>query len=135
MSTPLTTIDPDLTENRPSKPRVKRAVLAVSGVVTLIVALWALLAPEHAESTLGTVVGWIANWFGWFYILLATVILVFVIYVGVRYARVRLGDEDDRPEFSTFSWAAMLFAAGIGTDVMFFAVAEPATQYLAPPQG
>ena len=134
MTAPLT-IDPDLIEDRPSRPRVKMTVLAVSGLVTLVVAAWALLAPGHAETTLGTAVGWIANWFGWFYILLATAILVFVIYVGVRYARVRLGDDDDRPEFSTFAWAAMLFAAGIGTDVMFFAVAEPATQYLAPPQG
>ena len=135
MSPSLTSIDPELTDNRPTRPRVKRTVLGVSGLVTAVVAGWALIAPGHAETTLGTVVAWIADWFGWFYILLATAILVFVVYVGVRYARVRLGDEDDRPEFSTFSWAAMLFAAGIGTDVMFFAVAEPATQYLAPPQG
>lgn len=135
MSAPLTTSELDAVREQRSKPRVKRTVLAVSGLVTLLVAAWALLAPGNAESTLGTVVAWIANWFGWFYILLATAILVFVIYVGVRYARVRLGDDDDRPEFSTFSWAAMLFAAGIGTDVMFFAVAEPASQYLAPPQG
>ncbi|MBD2760513.1 choline BCCT transporter BetT [Yimella sp. cx-573] len=118
----------------PSEPRTKWPVLLVSGIFTVAVAAWALIASENAESVLGNVVGWISNWFGWFYILLATAILVFVVYLGLRYSKVRLGADSDRPEFSTFSWACMLFAAGIGTDVMFFAVAEPATQYLTPPQ-
>lgn len=135
MSATDTSIDPELSADRPSAPRLKTTVLAVSGAIIGLIAVWALIAPGSAESTLGTLVTRIGDWFGWFYIALATVILVFVIYVGVRYARVRLGDEDDRPEFSTFAWASMLFAAGIGTDVMFFAVAEPASQFLAPPQG
>ncbi|WP_338747653.1 choline BCCT transporter BetT [Janibacter alittae] len=135
MSTTDASIDPQLTEDHPSRPRLKTTVLAVSGVIIAVIAAWALIAPETAESTLGSLVTRIGDWFGWFYISLATVVLVFVIYVGVRYARVRLGDDDDRPEFSTFAWASMLFAAGIGTDVMFFAVAEPASQFLAPPQG
>lgn len=130
-----TAIEPERRDERPTQPRTKISVLLVSGAVTAIVAAWALIAPKRAEATLADVVAWISNWFGWFYIALATVVLVFVIYVGVRYAKVRLGDDDDRPEFSTFAWASMLFAAGIGTDVMFFAVAEPASQYLAPPQG
>ncbi len=61
-------------------------------------------------------------------------VLIFVIYLGFsRYGSVRLGPEHCKPEFSTGAWAAMLFAAGIGTDLMFFAVYEPVTQYLAPP--
>ncbi len=128
-------IDTDLVHDRPTRPRAKRSVLVVSLAFTVVIAGWALGAPTHAEATLGKVVAWISNWFGWFYIALATAVLVFVVYVGVRYAKVRLGDDTDRPEFSTFAWASMLFAAGIGTDVMFFAVAEPASQYLAPPQG
>lgn len=118
-----------------TQPRTKWPVLIVSGVFTFAVAAWALFAPDHAGRVLGDTVSWISNWFGWFYILLATAILVFVVYLGLRYSKVRLGADSDRPEFSTFSWACMLFAAGIGTDVMFFAVAEPATQYLNPPQG
>ncbi|ANS78158.1 High-affinity choline uptake protein BetT [Serinicoccus hydrothermalis] len=119
----------------PAQPRTKWTVLAVAGAVVVAVALWALIAPEQSSTVLGVVVGWTSQWFGWFYIALATVILIFVLYLGVRHSRVRLGQEDDRPEFSTFAWASMLFAAGIGTDVMFYAVAEPASQYLYPPQG
>ena len=125
-------VEPEL---RPqvTSPKVKPVVLGVTGVFIALVAGWALFFTESAEATLGLLVGWIGNWFGWFYILLATGILVFVVVLALRYSKIRLGKDTDRPEYSTFAWASMLFAAGIGTDVMFFAVAEPASQYLAPP--
>lgn len=116
--------------------RIKPVVFYGSAAVTLAVALWAIIAPTSASDTIGAVVGWISEWFGWFYILLTTLVLVFVIVVGAsRLGRTRLGPEHSRPEFSTFAWASMLFAAGIGTDLMFFAVVEPVTQYLTPPRG
>ncbi|NNG20399.1 BCCT family transporter [Naumannella sp. ID2617S] len=116
------------------RPPVKWLVLAVSAVITALIATWALLDPTGAGELLGAAVLLTSDWFGWFYIALATVVLVFVILVGARHSRVRLGKDSDRPEYSTFAWAAMLFAAGIGTDLMFYAVAEPAAQYLTPPQ-
>lgn len=130
----------------PSSPPVKKSVLggpptkvpvfASSIIGVLVMAIWALVAPAQAESALGTVTGWVTEWFGWFYVLLATVVLGFVIYLGMsRYGSIRLGPDHSRPEFSRFAWASMLFAAGIGTDVMFYSVVEPATQYMAPPAG
>jgi choline/glycine/proline betaine transport protein len=63
-------------------------------------------------------------------------VLSFVLFLAVsRYGHKRLGPAHARPQYGTFTWASMLFAAGIGTDLMFFAVAEPVTQYLAPPVG
>lgn len=115
---------------------VNPVVFGGSIVGILAVAIWALIAPDQASEVLGSAVGWITAKFGWFYIALATTILVFVIYLGAsRYGLIRLGPAHSRPEYSTFSWAAMLFAAGIGTDLMFFSVAEPVTQYLHPPTG
>lgn len=122
-------------ENEPPA-RINKRVFTSSAAVVVAVALWTIIAPASAESILGVVVVWATEWFGWFYVLLATAILAFVIFLAVsRYGRTKLGPEHSRPEFTTFSWAAMLFAAGIGTDLMFFAVAEPVSQYLAPPVG
>ena len=42
-----------------------------------------------------------------------------------RHGKVRLGDDDARPEFSTFSWLAMLFSAGLGIGLLFFSISEP----------
>ncbi|PPK98350.1 choline/glycine/proline betaine transport protein [Kineococcus xinjiangensis] len=119
-----------------SESVVKRPVFLGSAVGVLLIAGWALAAPTRAAETIGVLVGWAAEWFGWFYILLATAVLVFVVFLGAsRYGRIRLGPEHSKPQYSTFAWASMLFAAGIGTDLMFFAVAEPVTQLLAPPVG
>jgi choline/glycine/proline betaine transport protein len=116
--------------------KIKPPVFYGSAVGIVVVAVWALIAPGQAAAAIGVLVGWASDWFGWFYILLATGILVFVVYLGIsKYGRTKLGPSHSVPEYSTFSWAAMLFAAGIGTDLMFFAVAEPVTQYLTPPVG
>jgi choline/glycine/proline betaine transport protein len=123
-------------QNMEARTRINPVVFYGSSAAILAIALWAIISPDGASSALGVLVGWISNWFGWFYILIATVFLVFIIFLALsRYGKIKLGPEHSEPEFSTFSWAAMLFAAGIGTDVMFFAVAEPVTQYLAPPTG
>ncbi|CCG05400.1 choline BCCT transporter BetT [Blastococcus saxobsidens] len=114
----------------------RRRVLFGALLGVLVVALWAMAGPASAADTIGSLVGWTSEWFGWFYIAFATVVLVFVLAIAFsRYGRVKLGPEHSAPQFSTFAWASMLFAAGIGTDLMFFAVAEPVTQYLAPPVG
>ena len=118
------------------KPRLNLVVFGGSAVAILAIAVWAIVVPDNASSVLGHLVSWISDWFGWFYVLLATVVLVFVIFIAVsRYGRTKIGPDHSRPEFSTLSWASMLFAAGIGTDLMFFAVAEPVTQYMTPPSG
>ncbi len=117
-------------------PKANWPVFIVSSIGILIVTIWAAVAGESAEQTLGNVTGWIATNLGWFYILTATVIVVFVLVIGLGSSgKIRLGPDHSRPQFSLFSWAAMLFAAGIGVDLMFFSVAEPVAQYYAPPIG
>jgi choline/glycine/proline betaine transport protein len=134
MSEP-TVVTQEPQESEP-RARIKPIVFYGSAVGIVAVALWALLAPGQAAAAIGVLVGWASEWFGWFYILLATGILVFVVFLAVsKYGRTKLGPSHSVPQYSTFAWAAMLFAAGIGTDLMFFAVAEPVTQYLTPPVG
>ena len=116
------------------QPRWPVFLSSVIGVTAM--ALWAMIAPTQAESAILEVVERVTTGFGWFYVLLATAILLFVLYLGFsRHGHVRLGPDHSRPEFSTFAWASMLFAAGIGTDVMFYSVVEPVSQYMAPPAG
>ena len=44
---------------------------------------------------------------------------------------IKLGNDEEEPEFGFLSWLAMLFAAGMGVGLMFFGVAEPLTHYLS----
>lgn len=74
--------------------------------------------------------------FGWWYMLAATGFLVLAAAILMSpLRRVRLGGADAEPEFSFLSWSAMLFAAGMGTGLVFFSVAEPFTHYVDPPPG
>ena len=111
---------PPATQDVPpsGNPATRWPVFIASLVGVLGVALWAIVAPGSAESVIAAIVAAVTAGFGWFYILLATCVVAFVVFVAIsRYGRVRLGPDHSRPEYSTFSWAAMLFAAGIGTQV------------------
>ena len=57
---------------------------------------------------------------------MVTGLLLLCIYLMFsKWGDIRLGDDDSRPEFSNFSWFAMLFSAGVGIGILFFGVAEP----------
>ncbi len=67
---------------------------------------------------------------GWFVMLVATGLLLFCFGLAASpYGAIRLGEDSDRPEFSTPAWIAMLFAAGMGVGLLFWAVAEPLTHF------
>ena len=117
-------------------PKTNWPVFTISGVLIIAMALYAGLGRDSAAETLASVTGWIGHNLGWFYVLTATIAVVFVLYIAFSNAgNIRLGPDHSWPKFNTFSWASMLFAAGIGVDLMFFAVAEPVTMYMQPPVG
>ena len=96
-------------------------VLTISVMLALAIPL--LLFPEASALALQTAYNWLATNFGWLYILTAITAFGAVLFIAFGpYARVRLGDE--APEFSTASWIAMLFAAGIGSGMMYWASIE-----------
>lgn len=79
----------------------------------------------------------VALHFSGYLVWVVTVIMLFTIAIAASpYGRIRLGRDDEKPEFSRFSWFAMLFSAGVGTGILFYGVAEPifhlqANPYLA----
>lgn len=122
--------------NSPAPPRLNTLVFGASAGIVVVFTVLTLLWPSQAEQGIGDAVGWISEWFGWWYFLIATVMVAFVIAIAAsRFGTYRLGPEESRPEYSMFTWTAMLFAAGIGVDLMFYSVAEPVSQYLSPPTG
>ncbi|WP_417563928.1 BCCT family transporter [Microbacterium sp.] len=94
------------------------------------------MAPTGAAGTMHVVVDWIATNLGWFYVLTITLVIAFVLWVAFsKEGSVRLGPDHSRPQYNLFTWVAMLFAAGVGIDMLFFSVTGPVTQYMAPPSG
>ena len=129
---PTTPDPPDPHEPHP----INWGVFLSSAVIIAVVAAAAIISPTTVQDAFNAAVAWAGKWFGSFYIFLITATIVFVVLLALsRYGQVRLGPDNSTPDFSTFSWAAMLFAAGIGTGIMFFSIAEPVAQYVHPPTG
>ncbi len=111
-------------------------VFIISGIIAVAFVLWGVLAPSNVATVAGTVNGFITTNFGWLYILAATFFLVFVVVIMLsRFGNIRLGPPDSRPEYGRMPWFAMLFTAGMGIGLVYYAVSEPVSHYLSPPTG
>jgi glycine betaine transporter len=106
-----------------------------AGLIVAVV-LWGLLSPASLDRVFGELLVSITHNFGWFYLwlVLGLVALAFFL-VFSRYGDLKLGDEDDEPEFSVGAWFSMLFAAGMGIGLVFWGVAEPVSHYVSSPPG
>lgn len=110
--------------------------LIVSAGLILAIVLWGVLAPAALGTVFDTALATITRNFGWFYlwVVLGLVVMALILAFS-RYGDLKLGGEDDEPEFSIGAWFAMLFAAGMGIGLVFWGVAEPVSHYGAPPPG
>ena len=116
--------------------RVLPAVFYPAAGVILAFVAGAIVFTDTLESGFGQLQGFIASYFGWFYILSVAFFLFFVLWLAFsRYGQIRLGGNDSRPEFTRPTWFAMLFSAGMGIGLLFWSVAEPIMHFSSPPTG
>lgn len=110
--------------------------LFLSAGFILAIVLWGIVAPAHLGAVFDGALAVITRNFGWLYlwVVLGLVVLALVLAFG-RYGALKLGADDEEPEFSLGSWFAMLFAAGMGIGLVFWGVAEPISHYGTPPPG
>lgn len=106
-------------------------VATASVVLMLAFVAFACIDVVAAENAFGAARDWIAQTLSGYYVAIATLMMFLSFWLMFsRYGRIRLGADDEEPEFSTFSWIAMLFSAGLGVGLLFWSIAEP-IQHLA----
>lgn len=109
-------------------------VFAISLLAIFMVILSGMFLPEtldHGSIWLHQAI--ISN-FGWFYLIATFLFLVFSLFIAFsKYGNIKLGMDHEKPRFSYFGWASMLFAAGMGIGLIFWSVAEPMSHYMSPP--
>lgn len=103
------------------------SIALVSKVFMVLLVIWALVAPGNADKILGALNSGILSYFNSFYTIATGGFMFFMLLLALypKTGKRRLGHDDDRPEFSTFSWFAMMFGAGLGVGLMVFSIAEP----------
>lgn len=106
-----------------------------AGLIALVV-FWGLISPATLGATFNEMLAVVTRNFGWFYLWVVLGLVVLAVMLAVsRYGDLKLGADDDEPEFSLSSWFAMLFAAGMGIGLVYWGVAEPLSHFTVPPPG
>lgn len=118
----------------PTHSPLNKPVFISASVAIFLLLIFAVIAPQTANTVFETTQALIVDNASWFYVLSVALILIATVYLGLsRYGNIRLGPDHAQPDYSFVSWLSMLFAAGMGIGLMFFGVAEPVMHYLAPP--
>lgn len=112
-------------------------VFVVPIILVISLAVWGFISPLTLEGFANSTYGFLTNNFGWFYTGLMTVFVVFSIWLGVfsKYKNIKLGDDEDLPEYNNLTWFAMLFSAGMGIGLVFYGAAEPVNHFINAPGG
>jgi glycine betaine transporter len=110
------------------------AVFNISVTVIVLFVLWGFILPENLAEQAGDALAFTTKTFGWFYLFATFIFLAFSLYLAFGpYGKIRLGDDEEEPEYSYYTWFAMLFSAGMGIGLVFWGVAEPIYHFITPP--
>ncbi|HDK3568870.1 TPA: BCCT family transporter [Staphylococcus aureus] len=119
------------------KEKVMDWTTFIGTVAVLLFAVIPMMAfPKASEDIITGINSAISDSIGSIYLFMGLAIFCFVMYIAFgKYGNVTLGKASDKAEFNTFTWAAMLFCAGIGSDILYWGVIEWAFYYQVPPNG
>lgn len=125
-----------MSEQKSFLGKIDRLIFSISAIIMVLFVLWTLIQPMEAGDMFSKVQKIITDNFGWSYLLGVSFFLFFAVFIALsKYGNIILGKDGEQPEYSTWSWFAMLFAAGMGIGLVFWGVAEPMTHYINPPFG
>ncbi len=109
-------------------------VFVVSMLACLAIGIWGVADPESMTGTMLGFTNYTLTGISWAWLFICTAFLFLSIIMAFGpYGHIRLGKDDEEPEFSTVSWIAMLFAGGMGSGLLLWGPAEPMYHYISPP--
>ncbi|MDU7360577.1 MAG: BCCT family transporter [Propionibacteriaceae bacterium] len=105
-------------------------IVGPAAAIIVAVLAWGLGAPSSFADFAAGALDFIVTDFGWAFVLFSTVFVVFILIIAFsNFGSIKLGGAEEEPEFSTVSWIAMMFAAGMGIGLMFYGASEPLSFY------
>lgn len=111
-------------------------VFVVSAIAVFLFVMWGLIDAAHLERVAYRALAFTLDTFGWFYMLATAMFVGICIFLAVSsYGKIKLGKEEDEPEYTFYTWLGMLFSAGVGVGFVFWGVAEPITYLIDAPPG
>ncbi|TFB21758.1 BCCT family transporter [Filobacillus milosensis] len=109
-------------------------VFYVSAIVISILVVLGAIMPKQFGAVAEKLFLFTTSNFGWFYLLAVFILVLFLAILAFsKYGKIRLGGEDERPDYPFFTWIGMLFSAGFGAGLVFWGVAEPMSHFFETP--
>ena len=114
----------------------RSGVFKITSLIVIVFILLVALFPQPVESLLNLIQSRVIGTFGWYYILLLIVLLVFALIICFgKYGNITLGKDQEPAKYSLPVWFSMVFACAMGIGLMFWGPAEPLSHYLSPRPG
>ncbi|NCF50582.1 BCCT family transporter [Gammaproteobacteria bacterium] len=124
----------DNLESRDSFKLIDKPTFFGSLGLLLAVTLPLIFYPEQGAAWVAVARDFLTDNLGFLYLALGAGAGIFMLFIAFSdIGRISLGHPDEKPEFSTVSWAAMLFCAGIGASILYWGTIEWAYYYQSPP--
>ena len=114
--------------------KVNLGIFVPSVIISVIAIICMITIPEQAKVVIDAMFAYLTNDLGWLYLITVFVTLIFGLWLSFsKYGSIKMGAKDEKKEYSTISWIAMMFTAGIGVGVVVMAFIEPLSYLQAPP--
>lgn len=112
----------------------QNSVFVITTLIAIFVIVFGAIYSEALASVSGLIMQWVSLHFGWLYIWAIVIFCIFCVWISFsKYGKIKLGNDNEKPEFSNFSWYSMLFCGSTGIGLVFWSIAEPLSHYSFPP--
>lgn len=119
---------------QPAPNGIDKTITISSALICSVFIVAALISADTVKTVFGDIFNFFIKNFGWTYLLVMAGFVIFSFTMAVtKFGNIRLGKDNEKPEFGLLTWFAMLFAAGMGIGLVFWGVAEPMFHYSTPP--
>jgi glycine betaine transporter len=109
-------------------------VFWISAIIVSILVIFGASFPKLFAKGANAAFGFTTYSFGWFYLAAVFFFVLFLLFLmGSKYGKIRLGKDDERPQYPFFTWIGMLFSAGFGIGLVFWGIAEPMSHFFETP--
>jgi len=115
---------------------IDRPIFLGAALLLLPFILFGGIFPELFSKDSAGALSWITDHWDWFYLSSVNIFVLLALLLAFSpFGSIRLGRDEDRPEYSRLSWFALLFSAGMGIGLVFWSIAEPLYHFSGPPIG
>ena len=107
------------------KSKIDWLVTLVPFILIMALAAYLFMFPDQANGVIAKVRFFFGDTVGIYYLIIGAGVLIISIFLAVsKYGDIVLGNPNEKPKYSFFTWGSMMFTCGLAADILFYSFAE-----------